>query len=78
MMIEIFAFWISGWILLSVGCFIYNWYYERNLSMTKKLVIYNSFKYGILSWIGIFFILGFLIAMSVAMLDDRITDKLNK
>lgn len=77
-MIEIFAFWISGWILLSVGYFIYKWYYERNLNMAKKLVIYKSFKYGIFSWIGIFFMLGFLIAMSVAMLDDRITDKLIK
>ena len=72
----IFIFgYMSGWILLTIGYVIYKIYFDKDISISKKLILYNGFKCGIFSWIGIIFIIAFYITMSILIIDEYITDK---
>ena len=67
-----------GWLLFSASYYIYNVYIDRNTNESKKLIMYNAFKLGLWSWIGIIFMVAFSIVMIIAVIDEYISEKLNK
>ena len=75
---EILLIYFLGWFLFSVGYYIYNVYIDRNKSESKKLIMYDAFKFGLWSWIGIILMMTFGIVMIIAGIDEYISEKLNK
>ena len=67
-----------GWILLSVGYYIYKVYIDKDPCKTKKLNAYHGFLLGIFSWLGIIFLVCFWITGLLFMLNDKIENKLNE
>lgn len=67
--------WIIGWVIYSIVCYIYDVYIDKN-NTSKKLLIYNSFKNGILSWFGIMVIIIFAFIMLLVNIDEKISNKL--
>ena len=67
--------WIIGWVIYSIVCYIYDVYIDKN-NTSKKLLIYNSFKNGILSWFGIMVIIIFAFIMLLVKIDEKISNKL--
>ena len=39
--------WVIGWVIYSIGYYIYDVYIDKN-NTSKKLLIYNAFKNGII------------------------------
>lgn len=74
---EILLTYFLGWFLFSASYYIYNVYIDRNTNESKKLIMYNAFKLGLWSWIGIIFMVTFGIVMIIACIDEYITEKLN-
>lgn len=81
---NIFFIWIIGWIILSLGYYFYNVYIPYGNSeyklkyITKKLIIYNSIKVGIWSWIGIIVYIALFIVYWIIVFDEYIQNKLNE
>ena len=75
---EILLTYFLGWFLFSVSYYIYNVYIDRNKFESKKLIMYDAFKFGLWSWIGIILIVAFCIVMIIVNIDEYITEKLNK
>ena len=75
---EILLIYFLGWFLFSVGYYIYNIYIDRNKFESKKLIMYDAFKFGLWSWIGIILIVIFGIVMIIVDIDEYISKKLNK
>lgn len=73
-----FAFWFIGWLILSIGYYVYKVYIDKDTKVNKKVHAWRAFWTGIFSWIGIFFVIAFFIVGSIAMFDDWIENKLNK
>ena len=71
-------FWLFGWLLLSIGYFIYKIYIDKDHKVTKKVHAWRAFWIGFWSWIGIIFIFSFAIVGIVTMINEWIEDKLNK
>ena len=71
-------FWILGWIILSVGHFIYKVYIDKDYKVNKKIHAWRAFWIGMWSWIGIFFVSAFLIVGGICLFNDWIEEKLNK
>ena len=74
-----FLIYILGWILFIIGFYIFNVYIYQS-KYSKKLVLYRGFKYGVLSWVGIF---GFVIIIiykyileTIICVDEYIENKL--
>lgn len=67
--------WIIGWVIYSIVCYIYDVYIDKN-NTSKKLLIYNAFKNGILSWFGIMVIIIFAFIMLLVNIDEKISNKL--
>lgn len=67
--------WIIGWVIYSIVCYIYDVYIDKN-NTSKKLLIYNAFKNGILSWFGIMVIIIFVFIMLLVKIDEKISNKL--
>ena len=67
--------WIIGWIIYSIGYYIYEVYIDKS-NTSKKLIIYNAFKFGIWSWLGIIIIITFGFIMLLANIDEKISNKL--
>lgn len=67
--------WIIGWVIYSIVCYIYDVYIDKN-NTSKKLLIYNAFKNGILSWFGIMVIIIFAFIMLLVKIDEKISNKL--
>lgn len=67
--------WLIGWVIYSIVCYIYDVYIDKN-NTSKKLLIYNSFKNGILSWFGIMVIIIFAFIMLLVIIDEKISNKL--
>ena len=65
-------FWLSGWLLLSIGYFVYNVVIDHDHKVTKKVLAWRAFWTGFWSWIGIFFISVFLLAGGIALFNDWI------
>ena len=68
-------FWTTGWAIYSIVYYIYDVYIDKN-NTSKKLLIYNSFKNGILSWFGIMVIIIFAFIMLLVNIDEKISNKL--
>lgn len=68
-------YWLIGWVIYSIVCYIYDVYIDKN-NTSKKLLIYNSFKNGILSWFGIMVIIIFAFIMLLVNIDEKISNKL--
>lgn len=67
--------WVIGWVIYSIGYYIYDVYIDNN-NTSKKLLIYNAFKNGILSWFGIMVIIIFAFIMLLVNIDEKISNKL--
>lgn len=67
--------WAIGWLIYSIVCYIYDVYIDKN-NTSKKLLIYNAFKNGILSWFGIMVIIIFAFIMLLVKIDEKISNKL--
>ena len=67
--------WVIGWVIYSIGYYIYDVYIDNN-NTSKKLLIYNAFKNGILSWFGIMVIIIFTFIMLLVIIDEKISNKL--
>lgn len=67
--------WVIGWVIYSIVCYIYDVYIDKN-NTSKKLLIYNAFKNGILSWFGIMVIIIFAFIMLLVNIDEKISNKL--
>ena len=68
-------YWLIGWVIYSIVCYIYDVYIDKN-NTSKKLLIYNAFKNGILSWFGIMVIIIFAFIMLLVNIDENISNKL--
>ena len=66
---------LIGWVIYSIVCYIYDVYIDKN-NTSKKLLIYNAFKNGILSWFGIMVIIIFAFIMLLVNIDEKISNKL--
>lgn len=75
-MIAILIYFI-GWLLFSIGYYIYKMYIDRYRRHNKKLLIWRAFKNGCVSWLGIFVIVAFLIVGSILAIDEWIEKKLS-
>lgn len=67
--------WVIGWVIYSIGYYIYDVYIDNN-NTSKKLLIYNAFKNGIFSWFGIMVIIIFAFIMLLVNIDEKISNKL--
>lgn len=67
--------WVIGWVIYSIGYYIYDVYIDNN-NTSKKLLIYNAFKNGIFSWFGIIVIIIFAFIMLLVIIDENISNKL--
>lgn len=67
--------WVIGWVIYSIGYYIYDVYIDKN-NTSKKLLIYNAFKNGIFSWFGIMVIIIFAFIMLLVKIDENISNKL--
>lgn len=67
--------WVIGWVIYSIGYYIYDVYIDKN-NTSKKLLIYNAFKNGIFSWFGIMVIIIFTFIMLLVIIDEKISNKL--
>ena len=67
--------WVIGWVIYSIGYYIYDVYIDNN-NKSKKLLIYNAFKNGIFSWFGIMVIIIFAFIMLLVIIDEKISNKL--
>jgi len=74
-MIVILIYFI-GWLLFSVGYYIYKVYIAKDRWHNKKLLIWRAFKNGCVSWLGIFVIATFLIVGGILAIDEWIESKL--
>ena len=68
-------FWTTGWTIYSIVYYIYDVYIDKN-NTSKKLLAYNAFKNGILSWFGIMVIIIFAFIMLLVNIDEKISNKL--
>ena len=70
-------FWILGWIILSVGHFIYKVYIDKDKSVNKKVHAWHAFWGGITSWVGIIFWIVLFIVYIICEANDWIEEKLS-
>lgn len=72
---EIFIFWIIGWVILSLGHYLYN--IKNDKTITKKLHAWHAFWSGITSWFGIAFWISLYIVYIICKANEWIENKLN-
>ena len=72
---EPLVIYLIGWLILSIGYYIYNVYIDEG-SETKKLYAWRAFWTGMISWIGIIFAVAFLAVGCVFVFNDWVEDKL--
>ena len=84
---EDFLIYILGWVTFIVGYYIsevyilnYNYNYRKG-KVTKKLILYRGVKYGIFSWVAVFFMAAVLVFGRIGyylfILDNHIEEELN-
>lgn len=67
--------YLVGWLIFSVGTFIYNVYGHDN-EANKKLWAWRSFWYGICSWGGIILWIVIFVVFIVFEINDWVENKL--
>jgi len=72
------AFWFVGWLIMSIGYYVYKVYIDKDTKVNKKVHAWRAFWAGMSSWIAIFFVVSFFIVGCMAMLDDWVENKLSK
>jgi len=70
-------FWALGWVLLSIGYFIYKVVIDRDRQVSKKVHAWRAFWNGWFSWLGIFVIIAFLIVGGILAINEWVEDKLS-
>lgn len=75
-MIVILIYFI-GWLLFSLGYYVYEVYIYKDKCHNKKLLVWRAFKNGCISWLGIFIIVTFLIVGGILAIDEWIEEKLS-
>ena len=73
---EFLYFWILGWLIWAIGYYIYESYISETFIPNKRLIIWRGFKSGVISWIGIMFVFGYVTAFCLNKIDDWVEDKL--
>ena len=71
---EFIYYWLIGWIILSLGHYLYN---VKDKTITKKLHAWRAFWVGIFSWVGIWFCISLYIVYIICKVNDWIENKLN-
>lgn len=71
-------FWLSGWLLLSIGYFVYKVFIDKDYKVTKKVHVWRAFWAGFWSWLGILLFFIVLIAGCTIEINDWVEHKLNK
>ena len=71
-------FWLSGWLLLSIGYFVCKVFIDKDYKVTKKVHAWRAFWTGIWSWLGILLFFIVLIAGCTIEINDWVERKLNK
>ncbi len=78
---EEFLIYILGWLTFVVIYYVCEVYVLndkfKNGKVTKKLILYRGFKYGILSWVGVFGAIAVVFFGWIFTLDEKIEKKLN-
>ena len=74
----IIYFWLIGWVILSIGYYIYHIYINKDDSMNKKICAWRAFWTGSLSWICICFTIAFFMVGGICYFNDWIEQKLSK
>lgn len=69
-------FWLIGWVLLSIGYYVFNVYTDKN-RLTKKLIAWRSFWTGIFSWAGIIILFAIGCVACIITFNDWVEDKLS-
>lgn len=64
--------WLFGWLILSIGYYIFKVYIEKDIYVNKKIHVWRAFKYGALSITGIVVVLVYLLAYLGILIDDKI------
>jgi hypothetical protein len=72
---EVLFWYLIGVLILSV-CYYIHLYYNDEYN-SKKLMVYKSFKFGLLSWIGIIIGIAFICTGIIFGIDEWIEKKLN-
>lgn len=70
-------FWLIGWVIMSIGTYVYNVYIDNDNFLNKKANIWRAFCFGICSWIGIMFCLCFGLSGLIFISYEYIENKLN-
>ena len=65
-----------GWIILSIGYFIYEVYDYKDADVNKKIKAWRSLWIGAFSWAGIIFVIAFLMVIGIYMTNEWIEEKL--
>ena len=85
-----FLIYLLGWVVFIVCHYLYYMYINRDGTYTykwsckknKKLILYNGFKLGIFSWVGLFLWVVIMIVIGIIygiiLLDEYIEDKLKR
>jgi len=68
--------WVLGWLIASVGYFIYNVYLIHDTKVNKKVHAWRAFWVGSLSWIIIGCTITLLIVGGIIAFDEWVEDKL--
>ena len=71
--------YLIGVLILFIGTFIYKYHekIQKYKSSTIKLLIYQSFKFSLLSWIAIIVLFAIMITVIIDNIDEWLTIKLN-
>ena len=85
-----FLIYLLGWVIFIICHYIYWVYlnkdnkytYKWSCQKNKKLILYNGFKCGVFSWVGLFFYIAAFIVSAIIYgiieLDEYIEDKLKR
>lgn len=85
-----FLIYLLGWVVFIICHYIYwvyinkdgSYTYKWNCQKNKKLILYNGFKWGVFSWVGLFFCIAAFIVGAIIFgiieLDEYIEDKLKR
>lgn len=68
-------FYFIGWLILSIGIYIYS-VYGNDHKESKKLWAWRSFWAGIVSWFGILFIIASAMVFAIVAINDWVEEKL--